>query len=178
MDDLPLLYLVTGLFTFAFGPLSGLLSDRFGKYNVFVGGCLVAMGMVGWYTNLGITPLWIVILIHVILFAGLTARMVSASALVSAVPEPADRGAFMVISSSFQQISGGVSSAVAGMIVVNEPSGRLAHYDILGLVVMGTLTATMVLFGVVNRMVMRNQLAAGPKLQAMPANRGASEGAI
>ncbi|MFM2376677.1 MAG: hypothetical protein RLZZ165_1774 [Bacteroidota bacterium] len=178
MDDLPLLYLVTGLFTLFFGPLSGLLSDRFGKYNVFVAGCLVTMGMVGWYTNMGVTPLWIVVLTQVILFAGLTARMVSASALVSAVPQPADRGAFMVINSSIQQISGGISSAIAGMIVVNEPSGRLSHYDILGIVVMGTITATMVLFGVVNRMILRRQLAEDVKRPAFPPFPNASEEAI
>ncbi len=166
MDDLPIIYLVTGLFTIFAGPLAGRLSDRYGKYPVFIVGCLIAMVMVGWYTNLGITPLWLAIMINVILFAGLTARMIAASSLITALPAPADRGAFMGINSSLQSISGGFSAFIAGHIVVQEPSGHLLHYPILGFLVMGSLVATIVLFGVVNRLVMKKaaQEDIGPKI--------------
>ncbi|HEX2900628.1 MAG TPA: MFS transporter [Bacteroidia bacterium] len=171
-EELPILYLVTGLFTIFFGPLSGKLADRFGKYKVFVVGCLIAMAMVAWYTNLGITPLWVLILINVILFAGLTARMIAASALVTAIPDPADRGAYMGVNSSIQQISGGISAYVAGLIVVQPQlkyvengvamtkSGPLEHYPALGMVVIGSLIATIILFWGVDRMVTKKHAAA------------------
>jgi hypothetical protein len=41
-----------------------------------------------------------------------------------------------------QQLSGGVASSVAGMIVVQLPDGRLAHYDTLGFVVMAAMLLT------------------------------------
>jgi len=41
----------------------------------------------------------------------------------------------MSINSSIQQISGGVASFVAGLIVVQTPSGLLERYEILGYVV-------------------------------------------
>ena len=44
----------------------------------------------------------------------------------TAIPEPKDRGAFMSINSSVQQISGGVASAIAGLIVVQTNGGKLA----------------------------------------------------
>lgn len=168
MDDLPIIYLVTGLFTIFAGPIAGRLSDRYGKYPVFIVGCLIALVMVGWYTNLGITPLWMAIMINIILFAGLTARMIAASSLITALPAPADRGAFMGINSSLQQISGGFAAFVAGQIVVQQDNGHLLNYPILGILVMGSLVATIVLFGVVNRIVMKKQAQEhmGPKIVA------------
>jgi hypothetical protein len=82
------------------------------------------------------------------------ARMVSSSALVSAVPTLQDRGAFMSINSSIQQISGGIAAYIAGMIVVQVPGGRLENYDILGYVVSGTTVITMILIWFVNNYVM------------------------
>lgn len=166
IHELPLLYLVTGAFTIFFGPLAGRLSDRFGKYNVFVFGCLIALVMVGIYTNLGITPLWLVIAINIVLFAGLTGRMIAASAMTTAVPDPQDRGAYMGVNSSIQQISGGISSAIAGLIVVQpEGGGKLVYYDVLGIVVMASFVVTIVLFGGVNRMILRK---ANERAAALP----------
>lgn len=150
-DELPVLYFVTGFFSMIFGPILGRLSDRMGKYNVFVAGSIISMLMVAIYTNLGITPLWIVISINVVMFVGISARMISASALMTAVPDANDRGAFMSINSSVQQISGGVASAVAGLIVTQQSDGKIARYDILGLVVIASMIAAIVLVYIINR---------------------------
>jgi len=57
LDQLPMLYFCTGLFSLAAGPLAGKLSDKIGKYKVFVIGSIIAMIMVGIYCNLSVTPL-------------------------------------------------------------------------------------------------------------------------
>lgn len=142
MGQLPILYGITGAFSLVTGPLVGKLSDKIGKYKLFVMGSLISIAMVAIYTNLSLTPLWVCIVLNVILFAGISSRMISASALMSAIPEPQDRGAFMSINSSVQQISGGVAAAVAGMIVVQSKSGLLLHYPMLGYVVIGSMLAT------------------------------------
>lgn len=55
--------------------------------------------------------------------------------MISAVPDAADRGAFMAVNSSLQQLSGGVASSAAGLIVSQAPDGQLEHYGTLGYVV-------------------------------------------
>jgi predicted MFS family arabinose efflux permease len=142
LQQLPLVYGITGLFSIATGPFIGKLSDQVGKFKVFVGGSLVAMVMVAIYTPLGITPLWAIIAISVVMFTGVSSRMISSSALVSAIPAAQDRGAFMSINSSVQQISGGIASAIAGMIVVQSPGGQLRGYPLLGYVVIGSMVVT------------------------------------
>jgi predicted MFS family arabinose efflux permease len=143
LEQLPLLYGVTGVFSIVFGPLAGELSDKIGKYKVFCIGSLISMLMVGIYTNLGVTPLSWVIALNVILFIGISSRMISASALMTAVPQPQERGAFMSVNSSVQQVSGGIASAVAGLIVVQTKSGTLERYDVLGYVVIAAMIITM-----------------------------------
>ena len=142
LEQLPLVYGITGVFSIATGPLIGKLSDKLGKFKVFVWGSLVTMVMVAVYTPLGITPLWLIIVISIVMFAGVSSRMISSSALVSAIPEPQDRGAFMSINASVQQISGGIASAIAGVIVIQQPSGLLDGYVLLGYVVIGSMITT------------------------------------
>jgi len=153
MGQLPVLYGITGAFSILFGPLIGKLSDKMGKYKIFVAGSLISMVMVAIYTNLGVTPLWVIIVLNVLLFVGISSRMISSSALMTAIPEPQDRGAFMSINSSVQQIAGGVASAIAGLIVVQTRSGSLQHYNRLGYVVMGTMTITLIMMYFLNKYV-------------------------
>lgn len=145
LDQLPVLYMVTGIFSIIFGPLIGKFSDRVGKFRMFAVGTIIAIIMSLIYTNLGITPLWIIMVLNILLFLGINARMISASALTSAIPSPQDRGAYMSINSSIQQISGGVASFVAGLIVVQTPSGLLERYDILGYVVVVSMVVAAIM---------------------------------
>jgi hypothetical protein len=91
--------------------------------------------------------------INAVLFVGITSRMISASALMSAVPDAASRGAFMAVNSSLQQVAGGIAAAVAGLIVVQTANGTLARYDVLGYVVITTITLTVGMLYMINQMV-------------------------
>ena len=122
-------------------------------------GTLLGMLMVVIYCNLGITPLWIVIVLNIILWIGISSRMISSSALMTAIPDPGDRGAFMGINSSIQQISGGIAAAIAGHIVVQKPNGILEHYDTLGYVVVGTMILTMGMMYYIDQVVKQKVLA-------------------
>ena len=153
LAQLPLLYVITGICSMIAGPLVGKYSDVIGKYRVFVIGSVVGMIMVLIYCNLGITPLWMIIVLNVILFIGISSRMISASALMTAIPEPKDRGAFMSINSSVQQISGGLASVLAGLIVIQTPSGYLERYDMLGYVVTGAMLITIFMMYIIDAQV-------------------------
>lgn len=135
MSDLPKIYLITGLFSMLTGPLVGKLVDKIGTMYVFTAGTIWAIMLVLFYTNLGITPLWMLIGVNVLLFMGVTARMISSSTLMSNVPSAADRGAFMGVNSSVSQISGGIATAIAGLIIHQREDGYLENYPLLGIVV-------------------------------------------
>jgi predicted MFS family arabinose efflux permease len=96
-EQLPIMYMATGLFTFVTGPLAGVLSDKIGRYSLFVSGTVISIIIVLIYTRLEESTLWTIIGLNVILFIGITFRIVPAQAMMSQIPEPADRGAFMII---------------------------------------------------------------------------------
>jgi predicted MFS family arabinose efflux permease len=162
LKQLPLVYLITGAFSIVFGPLVGKLSDRVGKFNIFCMGSVLSIVMVAIYCHLGITPLWELITLNVILFVGISSRMISSSALLTAVPDAKDRGAFMSVNASTQQISGGVASIIAGLIVLQTSSGKLERYDILGYAVIGSMLLAVVMLYYLNRRVQKKLHAQKP----------------
>lgn len=157
LTSLPVIYLVTGSGAIIAGPLVGRLSDRIGKYPVFFGGTLLSIIMVTVYCHLGRSPLWLVILVNTCLIIGISGRMIATSALISALPDLKDRGAFMSVNSSLQQFSGGIASALAGLLVVQTASGHIDHYGLLGGVVVAAMLVTLVLMYSVHQIVMARQ---------------------
>jgi predicted MFS family arabinose efflux permease len=157
LEQLPILYLVTGVSAIAVGPLVGRASDTYGKFNVFLFGAVLTMVMVAIYTNLGTTPLPWVLAVNVLLFVGIFARMIPTQALISAIPDPGSRGAFMAVNSSLQQISGGVASVLAGLIVAQGSTGRLEHFDRLGFILITSVLVTVGMMYLIHRRVPENQ---------------------
>jgi predicted MFS family arabinose efflux permease len=155
LEKLPLLYMATGICTMIASPYMGKLSDKIGKYTIFCIGSVIAAITVIIYCNLSISPLWFVILINVIMMVGITSRMISATALMTAVPDAKDRGAFMGINSSVQQVSGGLAAMLAGWIVTETPSGVLENYDLLGYVVVVATVITIALMYYIHTYVKR-----------------------
>jgi predicted MFS family arabinose efflux permease len=149
-EQLPVLFMVAGCTSLLVMPLAGKLSDKFDKFTIFALASCWMMIVVVLYTNLSASPLWLVMIFNVALMIGILSRMVPASALTTAVPEMTDRGAFMSMNTSVQQIAGGFAAAVGGMIVVQ--SGKyspLQHYNTLGYVMIGiSLISIMLLYRV------------------------------
>jgi predicted MFS family arabinose efflux permease len=163
LEKLPLIYMITGVSSIISGPIMGRLSDAIGKYAMFAIGSTVGMVVVGVYCNLGTTPIAWVIAINVVLFMAIMARMISVSALTSAVPDLKDRGAFMAINSSLQQLSGGVAASIAGLIVYQSADGRLHNYNVLGFVVMGAMLLTVAMVYPIHRAVRAKMAQAGAR---------------
>jgi len=132
--QLPLIYVITGIGSFIILPLVGKISDSVGKWPTFLAGSILSIVMVLVYTHLTPVPLCKLILVNTILFAGIMSRMIPSQAMMTAIPELKDRGSFMSINSSLQQIAGGMASVLAGFIIKQEAGGRLLHFDTLGYV--------------------------------------------
>ncbi|MCK1405585.1 MFS transporter [Bradyrhizobium sp. 76] len=148
---LPTIYLVSGLFSIVIGPLVGRASDAFGKYPTFVFGSAVSIVMVLIYTHLGEVSLTVAILVNVLMFVGIFSRMIPSQALISAIPEPAQRGSFSAVGASLQQLSGGLGSVLAAALIAQDADGTLRHFDRLGYVVVTTAVISLILMYFVQR---------------------------
>lgn len=157
LPKLPMIYMVTGMAALVSGPLLGRASDAFGKYRVFLLGTFLASVVVLWFTGLTRASIGLVMTLNVILFIGISARMVSSFALTSALPEMRDRGAYMSINASMQQLAGGIASFCAGYIVHQKtPVSPLEGYPMLGRIVVLAMGLTTILMFNVNRLVRRS----------------------
>jgi predicted MFS family arabinose efflux permease len=148
---LPTIYLVSGLFSIFIGPLVGRLSDAFGKFPTFAFGSAMSIVMVLIYTHLGQVSLTIAILVNVLMFVGIFSRMIPSQALISAIPEPAQRGSFSAVGASLQQLSGGLGSVLASALIAQEADGTLRHFDRLGYVVVTTAVISLIVMYFVQR---------------------------
>jgi predicted MFS family arabinose efflux permease len=150
---LPTIYLVSGLFTIFIGPLVGRASDAFGKYPTFMFGSAMSVVMVLIYTHLGQVSLTTAIVVNVLMFVGIFSRMIPSQALISAIPDPSQRGSFSAVSASLQQLSGGLGSVLAAAIIAENPDGTLRHFDRLGYIVVATSILSLIAMYFVQRPV-------------------------
>jgi predicted MFS family arabinose efflux permease len=150
------IFFITGIVSIVTGPYLGKLADTYGKFRLFIFGSILSIIMVMIYTHLGPTPIWIVVVVNIILYIGISSRMISSSALISGVPDVKDRGAYMGINSSIQQVSGGIAAFVAGLIVYQPAKNApLQHFDTVGYVTAGTMLITLLMMFLIDREVSR-----------------------
>jgi len=143
--QLPILFMVGGVVALIIMPLVGKLSDKKDKATIFTIAAIWMMVIVVIYTNLTPVPFGIVIIMNALMMIGIMSRMVPAMALVSALPKMQDRGAFMSINSSLQQIAGGIAAGVGGLIVVQKTkTSPLQHYNTLGYLIIIIIIANII----------------------------------
>ncbi|WP_276381123.1 MFS transporter [Flavobacterium sp. H4147] len=153
-DELPLLFMVTGIATLISMPFIGKLSDKVNKFKIFAFATVSAVILINIYSHFGPTSFSIVLLTNVFMMVTIMSRMVPSTTLTSAVPDPQDRGAFMSINSSLQQMAGGFGAVIAGLIIVQKDSyAPLEHYDILAMVASSIMLLTIYLVFRVSKIV-------------------------
>jgi predicted MFS family arabinose efflux permease len=135
-QQLPIIFMLTGICSIIAMPFIGKLSDKIDKFKIFVGGSLIAMLMILIYTHLSVVPLWEVTVINILVMVGIQGRMNPVQALNTMIPAPSDRGAYMSITASLQQVAGGLGAVIAGMVIrQTTKTSPLQHFDILGYVI-------------------------------------------
>lgn len=170
-QDITLLYIATGVVSLIASPVIGKLSDKLGRINVFYIATVLTSVMVLIFTRLHITPLYLAIIINGLMFVGVLGRVIPVQASLASIPALQDRGAFMSINASIQQISGGIASVIAGLIVYKTSSGFLLNYDILGYVIVAAFTVTLVMMNRLNKQITNAAAAAAAqkKEEVVPA---------
>jgi predicted MFS family arabinose efflux permease len=154
--NLPIVFMWAGACTLVAMPFMGYLSDKVDKLKLFAVACVWTMVVILVYTHMGKIPFELVIAFNILMMVGITGRMVPSTTLVSGIPIMQDRGAFMSINASLQQISGGIGAVIGGLIVTkDEVTHKLGHYEVVGYIVAAITFISIVLMYRVDRLVKR-----------------------
>lgn len=164
--QLPLMYMCGGILTIFTSPYIGKLADRFGKHRIFFWGALATIIPYFIISHLGPTPLPLVLTVTSFLFVVSGGRMIPASAMVSGTTLPQNRGSFMSIVSCVQQLSSALASYIAGIVIVkNEATGRLDHFEVVGYIAIITTFVAIYLSNRISAIEGAPAAAAAPSLE-------------
>lgn len=170
-EQLPSLFMVAGISSLIIMPLVGKLADKMNKFTLFALASVWMMVVVMIYTTLTPVPLWVVMVVNVLMMIGIMSRMVPSMALTTSLPEMQDRGAFMSINSSLQQMAGGLAAGVSGLIVFQASnSSPIEHFDTLGWVMVGITVVCIFMVYRVSLIVKKKQQAAAAAPATSPAH--------
>ncbi len=131
-SQLPLIYLVGGMFTIFTSPAIGRLCDRYGNYRIFFIFLPISLLPVYIVTNLGVVPLYVTLSVAVGFFVCTGGRMIPAMSILNSMVPPEKRGSFMSLVNACQQLSSAVPAYIAGNIVVQGSSGSFENYHLVG----------------------------------------------
>lgn len=137
-EQLPFIYLVGGTFTIISARIIGKLCDRIGSFRVFRVVAIISVVPIFLLTNLPVVPLWMALVVTTMFTMMGSGRFIPAMTLVSAVVKPQERGTFMSLENASRQISSGVASQIAGLIIGSTAAGALTNYNIVGFVAIST----------------------------------------
>ncbi len=130
--DLTYVFLLGGGATLFSMPMTGKLCDRFGSTRIFTLTAALTTIPILTITHLPRTALWAALAISTIFFVVSSARMVPGMTLVTQAVAPQWRGGFMSLNGSFQQLSAGIASFIAGFIITRGTDGRLLNFQRAG----------------------------------------------
>lgn len=128
----PMIYLVGGMASLVAAIYLGRVADRIGKLIVFSASVFLSLFMVLIITRMPNVPFVVVLIFFAIWFMVATGRIVTAQAMISEVVKPEQRGSFMSINGSVQQLGSGLAALCAGAIVTTEKSGKIVNYNWVG----------------------------------------------
>jgi predicted MFS family arabinose efflux permease len=145
--DLPWVYVTGGALTLVTAPVIGRLADRYGKLRVYRIVAPVSAVLMLVITNLPPVATAVAVAIAASLMMCNAGRMVAAMAMVTGSVVPEKRGGFMSANSSIQHLSTGLGAQVGGLIVTQSASGRLSHFEIVGLIAVAATIISLWLAG-------------------------------
>jgi predicted MFS family arabinose efflux permease len=131
-EQIPFIYFVGGGLTMFSGPLVGKLADKFGRKKVFL--IMASFSIIPMFiiTNLPSIPIYLALIITGVFFVFISGRMIPSNSLMTSVVLPENRGGFMSLSSSFQQVGAGLASIISGILIYKSSDGLIMNYEWVG----------------------------------------------
>lgn len=127
------IYTIGGVLTVFVLPYFGRLADRYGNVRVFTIASFFALFSILAITTLPPVPIALALVATSSFFVVASGRNVPATALVTSVVRPENRGSFMSVRGSVQEMALAIASLVAGLIVTQQPDGSLGNYPYVGM---------------------------------------------
>lgn len=131
-SEIALVYMTGGACTLIFSPYIGRLSDKYGKFKVFMMLIFLSWIPVFLITNMTPSPMYYVLIMSGLFFIFAGGRYIPAQAIITSVIKPEYRGGFMNLNASGQNLAVGLASLISGQIVKTTANGTLAHYNYVG----------------------------------------------
>lgn len=132
-EDLGIIYMSGGLTTIFTSPAFGKLSDRWGSRRVLSWTLPLSAPIFIIITRLGHIPIAYIVLVSVFFFMASNAKYVPTMSYLTGQVEPQRRGSYMSLVSMGQQLGAAAGAAIAGLLVVNGPSGELLNFSQVGM---------------------------------------------
>ncbi|MDB5959360.1 MAG: major Facilitator Superfamily protein [Massilia sp.] len=115
----------------------GRLADRFGALTMFRIAILWSIVPVLLLTHLVPLPMGLIILTFVLFMTSMSARNIPMQALLTTIPAPARRGAFLSVNSAIQQLGTGLGAWLGGQFLTTDSAGHIANYGVNGWIAAG-----------------------------------------
>jgi DHA1 family inner membrane transport protein len=111
----------------------GKFSDKKGKLPVFVWSVISSLFLIVILTNMPDMYLYVALGFFALLFMVVTCRIVMAQAMISEMVEQENRGSFMCVNGSVQQLGQGLAALIAGVVIhTDKISHKLHNYEWVG----------------------------------------------
>lgn len=143
-------YLAGGCVTLFTARLIGVWSDRAGKPQVYRYVALFSALCFLFITHLPQLPLLAVMVFFPFFMLSVSGRNIPLQALMTTIPEPSSRGAFLSVNSALQQLGSGLGALLGGLTLQTDSAGHIAGYGINGWIAAGITVLTVMWIGQVS----------------------------
>lgn len=134
-EDTMWMYIVGGISVTLTSPRMGKFIDTLGKLKSFRILILLSFIPILVISHLQHATIMLALFICAFMFIFNSGRMIAAMTLVTGAPTEEQRGKFLVIRSSFIELSEGTAALIGGMILTQDPiTNRLSNFNIVGYV--------------------------------------------
>ena len=145
------IYMAGGVATFFTARIIGRSSDRFGAVQVFRAIALFSIVPLMFVTHLPVLSLVAMIMLFPLLMIAMSGRFIPLQALVTTVPKPAERGAFLSVNSAVQSLGTGLGAWLGGMLLSSGQGGEILGYGANGWVAAAITVVAVIWIGQVRR---------------------------
>ncbi|CAG4912189.1 MFS transporter [Paraburkholderia saeva] len=126
------IYMAGGAATFFTSRAIGRLADRYGRRVMFRVFAVLSVLPVLFVTHLPALPFFIVVPFFAVFMVAVSGRMVPMQALMTTVPAPSQRGAFLSANSAVMALGTGCGAWLGGLMLSITPAGHIDGYGTNG----------------------------------------------